>query len=102
MSPAWPGTMTSSASPSYAGPSGVTSDTSNVRRLANARSFGFARVFGLFGLFLRLFLLVVRLARKTLALLDSAVDRSDHVERLLRQLVVLALDDLLEAADRVL
>src|ERR671937_234681 len=33
---------------------------------------------------------------------DGLVDRPDHVERLLRELVVLALDDLLEALDRVL
>ena len=35
-------------------------------------------------------------------LLHSVLDRSDHVERRLRKLVVLAVDDLAEAADRVL
>src|SRR6266496_2472727 len=35
-------------------------------------------------------------------LLNRALDRADHVEGLLGQLVVLAPDDLLEAADRVL
>ena len=34
-------------------------------------------------------------------LLDGLFDRADHVERLLRQVVVLAFDDLLEALDRV-
>src|SRR5690606_8886002 len=35
-------------------------------------------------------------------LLDGFLDAADHVERLLRQVVVLALDDALEAADGVL
>src|SRR6266568_1400214 len=37
-----------------------------------------------------------------LRLLDSLFDRTDHVERLLGQVIVLAVDDCLEAADRVL
>ena len=37
-----------------------------------------------------------------LGLLDRFFDAADHVERLLRQVVVLAVDDRLEAADRVL
>src|ERR1700730_2103334 len=45
-------------------------------------------------------LLILRL--HLLALLAGFVDRADHVERLLRQVVVLALQDLLEAPDGVL
>src|SRR5689334_17251425 len=40
--------------------------------------------------------------RQLLGLLDRHVDAADHVEGLLRQLVVLALGDLLEAANRLL
>ena len=36
-----------------------------------------------------------------LGLLDRFLDSADHVERLLRQVVVLAIDDAFEAADRV-
>ena len=81
ISPICPGTISISASPSYAAPSGVTSETSNVLPVPGTPSLR---------------------RRELLAALDRALDRADHVERLLRQLVVLALDDLLEAADRVL
>src|SRR5512138_3850070 len=40
--------------------------------------------------------------RQLLRLLDRLLDAADHVEGLLRQVVVLAVHDLLEAADRVL
>src|SRR5437868_15144481 len=79
ISPAAPGTTIISASPSKAGPSGVTSDTEN---------FGCAMP----GLRLR----------QLLAALDGLLDCAHHVERLLRQVVVLAVEDLCEAADRVL
>src|SRR5438477_8018072 len=79
ISPAAPGTISISASPSNAGPSGVTSDTEN---------FGCAMP----GLRLR----------QLPAALDGLLDRARHVERLLRQAVVLAVEDLGEAADRVL
>src|SRR5438045_1536767 len=79
ISPAAPGTTIISASPSNAGPSGVTSDTEN---------FGCAMP----GLRLR----------QLPAALDGLLDRAHHVERLLRQVVVLAVEDLREAADRVL
>src|SRR5581483_8001818 len=81
ISPAAPGTMIISASPSYAGPSGVTTETEKTRRSAIGSGGG---------------------AGHLLRALDGALDRPDHVERLLRQLVVLALDDLAEPADRVL
>ena len=42
------------------------------------------------------------LAAELLPALDRLLDRPDHVERLLGQLVVLAVEDLGEAADRVL
>src|SRR5207249_7099693 len=42
------------------------------------------------------------LAREAAALLDRLLDRPDHVEGLLGELVVLAVEDLLEALDRVL
>src|SRR2546423_4819705 len=79
ISPAAPGTTIISASPSKAGPSGVTSDTEN---------FGCAMP----GLRLR----------QLLAALDGLLDGAHHVERLLRQVVVPAVEDLGEAADRVL
>src|SRR5581483_10912824 len=79
ISPAAPGTMIISASPSNAGPSGVTTETENFGCCANA---------------LRL--------RQLLAALDCLLDRPDHVERLLGKIVVLAVEDLAEAADRVL
>src|SRR5581483_11639817 len=81
ISPAAPGTMIISASPSNAGPSGVTSETLNLRRSATLLRGG---------------------ARHLLRPLDRALDRADHVERLLGQVVVLAVEDLAEAADRVL
>src|SRR5437762_14264333 len=87
ISPSAPGTMTISASPSYAAPSGVTSATVNFRPvpgIAHRR-----RPLGGGPLHL-------------LRALDRAFDRADHVERLLGQVVVLPVDDLLEAADRVL
>src|ERR671930_361961 len=68
ISPAAPGTTIISASPSNAGPSGVTSETS----------------------------------KRLLGLLDRLLDRADHVEGLLGQVVVLAVEDLAEALDRVL
>src|ERR1700738_4473218 len=37
-----------------------------------------------------------------LGLLEGFVDRTDHVERLLRKMVALSIDDHLEAADRFL
>src|SRR5438445_13347522 len=73
------------ASPSYAGPSGVTTLTENCLRSAiptAARS-------GCGG-------------RHLLRPLDRALDRADHVEGLLGQLVVEPFEDLVEAADRVL
>src|SRR6516164_8753746 len=80
ISPICPGTITISACPSYAAPSGVTSERSN---------------------FLPVPAMYLRRGER-LAALDGALDRPDHVEGLLGQVVVLALDDLLEAADRVL
>src|SRR5919109_5268908 len=89
ISPAAPGTTIISASPSKAGPSGVTSETSK-RRL------------GSFGLLLSLLGLLLAAAADALRLLDRLLDRPDHVEGLLGQLVVLAVEDLGEALDRVL
>src|SRR5690606_32062180 len=43
-----------------------------------------------------------RLSGDLLRLLDRFLDAADHVERLLRQVIVLAVDDALEAADGVL
>src|SRR5436853_2801508 len=113
MSPAAPGTTIISASPSYAGPSGVTSETSNFfrsvtgSRLGDAGGLGLrlARVLrdlGALGRLLLLLLLLRRLAGEPASLLDRVLDRPDHVERLLGQIVVLAVEDLLEALDRVL
>src|ERR671925_995453 len=89
ISPAAPGTTIISASPSKAGPSGVTSETSK-RRL------------GSFGLLLSLLGLLLAAAADALRLLDRLLDRPDHVEGLLGQVVVLAVEDLGEALDRVL
>src|SRR5919109_1467284 len=89
ISPAAPGTTIISASPSKAGPSGVTSETSK-RRL------------GSFGLLLSLLGLLLAAAADALRLLDRLLDRPDHVEGLLGQLVVLAVEDLGETLDRVL
>src|SRR4051812_48816292 len=84
ISPAAPGTISISASPSKAAPSGVTTETeksgwSATRPLCGGRLFlhGFRA-------------------------LDRLLDRTDHVERLLWQVVVLAVQDLDKAADRVL
>src|SRR5436190_281674 len=81
---------------------------SSISRASTARprlaGGGFGGRFGLgllFGLF-RLLLGLLAFARELPCLRDRLVDRADHVERLLRKLVVLALDDLLEALDRVL
>src|SRR5919108_5238749 len=89
ISPAAPGTTIISTSPSNAGPSGVTSETSK-RRL------------GSFGLLLALLGLLLAAAADALRLLDRLLDRPDHVEGLLGQVVVLAVEDLGEALDRVL
>src|SRR5256885_3881234 len=88
ISPAAPGTTIISASPSNAGPSGVTSETSK-RRLGTLRLLGLLRLF-------------VAAAADSLCLLDRLLDRPDHVEGLLGQVVVLAVEDLGEALDRVL
>src|SRR6266516_2499621 len=88
ISPAAPGTTIISASPSNAGPSGVTSETSK-RRLGSLRLLGLLRLF-------------VAAAADSLCLLDRLLDRPDHVEGLLWQVVVLAVEDLGEALDRVL
>src|SRR5581483_4468033 len=82
ISPAWPGTTSISASPSNAGPSGVTRETEKRGWPSAMRLRG--------GL------------RHLLGLLDRLLDRPDHVEGGLGQVVVLAGDDLLEAGDRVL
>src|SRR5579862_3469943 len=79
ISPAAPGTMIISASPSNAGPSGVTTETENLGWSAK-----------------------LRLLRQLLAALDDLLDGAGHVERLLGEIVVLAVEDLGEAADRVL
>src|SRR5438067_2423803 len=97
ISPAAPGTTIISASPSNAGPSGVTSETS--KRLLGSL---LRLLLGLFALLLGLFGLLLAAAADALRLLDRLLDRPDHVEGLLGQLVVLAVEDLLEALDRVL
>src|SRR5918995_2224515 len=106
ISPAAPGTISISTSPSNAGPSGVTSERSNVRRSCATAYLGWNRLFfpSLFRLLRRLLgrLLGFGLAAQLARLLDCLLDRPDHVERLLGQLVVLAVEDLLEAFDRVL
>src|SRR5712692_10419039 len=98
--------MIISTSPSNAGPSGVTSERSNFR-VSSATYAGWLGLFlarGVRGILRRLFLLVARgiaLAGEPPAFLHGLLDRADHVEGLLGQLVVLALEDLLEALDRV-
>src|ERR671931_529759 len=89
ISPAAPGTTIISASPSNAGPSGVTSETSK-RRL------------GSLGLLLALLGLLLAATADALRLLDGLLDRPDHVEGLLGEVVVLPVEDLREALDRVL
>src|SRR5215813_179145 len=86
ISPAAPGTTSISASPSNADPSGVTSETEN---------FGCPSAMAL-GRDLR------RGPGRLVGLLDRLLDAADHVERGLGELVMVAGDDLLEAADRVL
>src|SRR5437764_6887968 len=106
ISPACPGTTIISASPSYAGPSGVTSETSNVLPAMTESDGGRLRLAGVLAdlrvLPALVSLLGPLLAGKAAALGDRALDRPDHVERLLRELVMPAVDDFLEAADRVL
>src|SRR5881392_2643476 len=80
-SPAAPGTTSTSASPANATPSGVMSSTGYPGWSATAR----------LGRGLHL-----------LGGLEDVLDRADQVEGLLRQAVVLARQDLLEASDRVL
>src|ERR687887_396870 len=106
ISPSAPGTTSISTSPSNAAPSGVTRETLNVRsaKTYDLRDRGFRLGLGLrLGLaFLGFLSLFGLLAGKLLRLLDGLLDRADHVEGLLGKVVVLALDDLLEALDRVL
>src|SRR5437763_1108236 len=97
ISPAAPGTTIISASPSNAGPSGVTSETS--KRLLGSL---LRLLLGLFALLLGLFGLLLSAAADALRLLDRLLDRPDHVEGLLGQVVVLAVEDLREALDLVL
>src|SRR2546430_9190519 len=107
ISPAAPGTTIISTSPSNAGPSGVTRDRSNLwvssATYAGGLGLFFARSRGRFfgGLFL-LHRHRLALARELPALLHGRLDRADHVEGLLGEVVVLALEDLLETLDRVL
>src|SRR4051812_34267115 len=106
ISPSAPGTISISASPSNAGPSGVTSEIEKVlaklRRDAGGLRLGLGardvRVLRLLLLGRRRLFLALELA----SLGDGVLDRADHVERLLGQVVVLALEDLAEALDRVL
>src|SRR6266542_3747420 len=81
ISPSAPGTISISASPSNAEPSGVTRETANVE-VPSANSGGSG--LGLAGALRRL------------------LDRPDHVEGLFGQVVVLAVEDLSETLDRVL
>src|SRR6059058_3618835 len=83
ISPAAPGTISISASPSNAAPAGVTTETEKSGWSATAlRGDG--------------------LGLHRLRALDRLLDRADHVEGLLGEVVVLAVEDLLEAADGVL
>src|SRR3954453_13433349 len=84
ISPAAPGTISISASPSNAAPSGVTTETEK-------SGWSAATGLGRDGLGLH-----------RLRALDRLLDRADHVEGLLGKVVVLAVEDLLEAANRVL
>src|SRR4051812_41491668 len=85
ISPAAPGTISISASPSKAAPSGVTTETEKSGWSATSGSLGCG------GLFLH-----------GLRALDCLLDRAYHVAGLLGELIVLAIEDLDEAADRVL
>src|SRR5919202_326152 len=110
ISPAAPGTITISASSSKTAPSGVVSEIANLCAPSatceslGGNGLGLFRLFGLgLGLSLRRLLgLRLRLARLLACLRNGVVDRADHVEGLLGQVVVLAVEDLGEAADRVL
>src|SRR4029079_19360109 len=86
ISPAAPGTISMWASPEKTGPSGVTTETSN----------GGWSAISAIGAGLRGDLLEIARA------LDRVLDRALHVEGRLGELVVLALDDRVEARDRVL
>src|SRR6185503_13739025 len=91
ISPAAPGTISMWASPWKTGPSGVTSSTSNVGWSATSaisRQYGERPSRG-------------RLLHRPRTL-DYVLDRADHVEGRLGHVVVLALDDRVEAGDRVL
>src|SRR4029079_7584614 len=85
-SPAAPGTISMCASPWKTGPSGVTSSTSNVGWSVISATGG--RLRG-------------DLLHRPSAL-DDVLDRADHVEGRLGQVVVLPSDDRVEARDRVL
>src|SRR5262245_9533882 len=78
--------MTIWASPSYTGPSGVTTERSNVFSLCSVAMRGRSSGGG----------------EHLAAALDGLLDRAAHVEGPFGQLVVLALDDLGEPLDRVL
>src|SRR5688500_15306300 len=98
ISPAAPGTTSISTSPSNAAPSGVTSERSKVRLSSATSSYlGWNRLFfaSLFGRLGRLLGLRLGLALtgQPAALRDGLLDRADHVERLLRQIVVIAGED---------
>src|SRR5436305_544426 len=69
-----------------------------------ARGLGLARVLADLGVLslVRTLRPLVAFAAELASLFDGHLDRPDHVERLLRKVVVLAVDDLLEALDRVL
>src|SRR2546428_1443623 len=96
-SPSEPGATTKSASPRNLRPSTVTISTwslsATLLRLLAALCGGF-----------RLIGRLRRLAPAALALrrLDGLIDGAHHVERLLGKVVVLAIEDLAEAADRLL
>src|SRR5437588_3673880 len=99
ISPTAPGTISISASPSNAAPSGVTTETEKSGWSAiSAPSGGVARRTSPGGAQLR----GRRLGLQLLRPLDRLLDQADHVERLLRQVVVLAVEDLGESPDRVL
>src|SRR5262245_66424174 len=86
-SPASPGSTTNSASPEKIDSSALTTSTWMVLAMQTP--------------VLRDPWLVMR-GLQCLGLLDRLFDRPHHVERLLRQLVALAVDDHLEALDRLL
>src|SRR2546430_1736061 len=104
-SPSAPGATTKSASPLKRRPSTVTMSTCSLfsanlsLALGGRIRFGFLAGVG-FG-FLRLRFLLLRRARLALGGGHGPADGADHVEGLLRQVVVLPLEDLAEAADRL-